>query len=122
MESTRGTQTAGIKIVALGAEYGSSSGALIGEVERGIAKAIDDCAVGVLIDCDKTTYIGCGFLTMLLRTYKRARGSNRSLFLSTAAGGLARVFAITRFDSVCSVFPSRLHAIRVMAPQRGDDS
>ena len=99
--------------------YGSLDVAALAELEEMLLIAIDDSATGILIDLGNNSYIGCGFLGVLLRCYRRAERSGRVFWLCDLSPFSARVLTITHLDSLWSVVPTRQPAIEVMQRSAG---
>ena len=82
------------------------------------ASEADDGAV--VMDLGKLSYINTAGLRTFLKVAKWLRGGATKMALCSMSDGVRRVFAITGFDTIIPVYPSRAEALAYLAPERRD--
>lgn len=88
------------------------------EFDGAVSAAIEDNGCRVLMDLEKLSYISSAGLRTFPRVARKLRGESAELALCAMPDPIRRVFAITGFDTVIPIFPSRAEALACLAPER----
>ena len=119
MDSTRDDQASGTAIIRVGGEFGSLGPETLAALEGDLRKAIEHSTTGLLIDLDGTDYIGCAFLSVLIRCSHRAAQRNVRFAVCALNPEPFSVFEITRLDSLWEVFRTERGAVDAMQQPPG---
>ncbi len=94
----------GISILPLETAFGSADTSQLAALEWQLDECINDAPVGVVIDLCRTKYVGCAFLSVLIRCLMRAKQRNRKLTISGVNVHIAQLFAMSRLDLLWDLF------------------
>jgi len=117
MQSEGGRQQSGIVVTRLGREYGSMNISAIAEFDRSLSKDLDDTSFALLIDWERTVYIGCELLNALLTWHARLKPRRCKIAVCGLQGLPQSILALTHLDSLWEVFPTRGEAIESLRRQ-----
>ena len=83
--------------------------------DSAVSAASDADDVAVLMDLGKLSYINTAGLRTFLKVAERLRGAATKMALCAMSDGVRRVFAITGFDTIIPIYPSRAEALAYLA-------
>ncbi len=111
---THNEQQTGPVVARLERTYGSTESKALSRLDGYLSGMACRSSTGLLIDLSETTYVGCGFLTVLLQHHVKAVQTNRRIALCSLNPMPADVLAVTRLDSLWEIFQPRVEALQAM--------
>lgn len=105
----------GVLLVRMSGRIDSSSAAAF---DRAVGAALEDNDRTVIMDLENLSYISSAGLRTFLKVARRLRGGTAELVLCAMSEETRKVFQITGFDRVISIYPTRAEAFACRARER----
>lgn len=110
MDSTS-VQESEVTVIRLEQDYRSTQFLKLTRLDAKLHSALEVLPKALLLDLSDTTYIGAGFLSVLIRCRAGATSINCRFALCGLTGFAAEVVAFTRLNSIWLTYDSRQVAV-----------
>jgi anti-sigma B factor antagonist len=111
----RVTQEHGVTIIELGPSYaGLESDALRECGEILLSRAADVEPARLILDMSETTFVGSGFIELLVRAWKRIKRRDGMMALCGLQPFCQEVLQVSRLDTIWPIYADRAEAMREM--------
>lgn len=105
-----------INIVELGKEYSSLDQPLLDQTAAELLPLAEKIEPPVLlIDMEKTEYLGSAFLEVLFRVSSRLERRKGTFAICSVSSFCADVLRVTKMDQVWTIYPTRAKALEALA-------
>lgn len=104
-------QQDGIIVAELDPSYDALSGSQLRELNDSLLAAVaQQPDARLLLDMHRTTYIGSGFLEVLVRVWKRLRETEGQMAICSANADCLEVFRVTNLEKLWGIYADRQEA------------
>jgi len=106
----------GVTVIELDPSYHSLDDETLGEFGRSLLTEADQAdPPRLLLDLSHTSYVGSGFIELLVRVWKRVKMRGGIMALCGLRPFCAEVLGVTRLDTIWPIYPHRSEAIAAIA-------
>ena len=106
----------GVTIIELGPRYDSLDDETLEEFGRSLLTEADQAEPPrLLLDLSHTTYVGSGFIELMVRVWKRVKMRGGTMALCGLQPFCAEVLNVTRLDTIWPIYPGRSKAVAELA-------